>query len=392
MAFDFDTPWARQGSASVKYDLRQQKFGRQDVLPLWVADMDFAAPPRVQQALAERVAHPIYGYTLADDAVFDAIMDWQWRRHAWRVEREWIVLLPGVVPALNLGVQALTQPREWVVVQPPVYNPIFESVLHNGRQVVRNPLAWAAGRHEMDFDQLAAALSAAPAPVRLFHLCNPHNPGGRVWRRDELERLGALCQAHDLIIVSDEIHADLVYPGSKHLPIASLGPELAARTITLNSPGKTFNTAGLHTAYALIPDPHLRARFLAARHRLNLEGPNLFGLAALKAAYQEGAPWLEDLLAYLRGNLAHACRHMATLLPQLKCQVPEATFLLWLDCRALGLEDAELNRRCIEAGLGLSPGTQFGPEGSGFLRMNVALPRMQLAEALPRLTGALAPL
>jgi len=392
MPFDFDTPPSRLGSHSVKYGLRQQKFGREDVLPLWVADMDLAAPPCVQQALAERAAHPIYGYTLADEAVFEAIMEWQWRRHGWRVEREWIVLLPGVVPGLNLGVQALTQPRECVVVQPPVYNPIFESILHNGRQVVHNPLSWTGGRHEMDFDQLAAACSAAPAPVRLFHLCNPHNPGGRVWRRDELERLGAFCQAHDLTIVSDEIHADLVFPGSKHLPIASLSPELAARTLTLNSPGKTYNTAGLHTAYALIPDPHLRARFLAARQRLHLEGPNLFGLAALKASYQAGTPWLEALLAYLEANLSHACRHIAEQLPALNCQMPEATFLLWLDCRVLALEDAELNRRCIDAGLGLSPGTQFGPEGSGFLRMNVALPRNLLDEALARLTRALAPL
>ncbi|MEW6679204.1 MAG: PatB family C-S lyase [Pseudomonadota bacterium] len=387
--FDFDTPPSRLDSHSVKYGLRQQKFGRQDVLPLWVADMDFSAPPCVQAALAARAKHPIYGYTLADETVFEAIMDWQWRRHGWRVEREWILLLPGVVPGLGLGVQALTSPHEAVVVQPPVYNPIFESALHNGRPVVRNPLDWGSGHHEMNFDHLAAALSQAPSPVRLFHLCNPHNPGGRVWRQDELERLGALCLGHDLIIVSDEIHADLVFPGSKHLPIASLSPELAARTITLNSPGKTFNTAGLHTAYAIIPDPHLRARYLAARQRLHLEGPNLFGLAALKAAYQEGAPWLDGLLTYLRGNLEHACRCMADKLPKLNCQVPEATFLLWLDCRALGLDDASLNQRCIDAGLGLSPGTQFGQEGSGFMRMNVALPHAQLDAALARLTQAL---
>jgi cysteine-S-conjugate beta-lyase len=397
MGFDFDTPPSRLDSHTVKYGLRQQKFGRQDVLPLWVADMDFAAPPCVQAALAARAAHPIYGYTLADEAVFEAIMDWQWRRHGWRVEREWILLLPGVVPGLGLGVQALTFPHESVVVQPPVYNPIFESALHNGRPVLRNPLVWQAGRHAMDFDHLAAALAQAPSPARLFHLCNPHNPGGRVWQRDELERLGALCLAHDLIIISDEIHADLVFPGSKHLPIASISAELAARTLTLNSPGKTFNTAGLHTAYAIIPDPLLRARYLAARQRLHLEGPNLFGLAALKAAYQAGAPWLEALLVYLRGNLEHACRIIAEQLPMLNCHVPEATFLLWLDCRALtmnrtGMDDAALNQRCIDAGLGLSPGTQFGPEGSGFLRMNVGLPRNGLDQALTRLAQALAPL
>lgn len=387
MNFDFDAPLSRLDSHSVKYGLRRVKFGRKDVLPLWVADMDFAAPPCVQQALAERAAHPIYGYTLADAGVSEAIMDWQWRRHGWRVEKEWIVLLPGVVPGLDLGVQTLTQPGEAVVVQAPVYNPLFESIERNGRRVVRNPLRWVDGRHEMDFDGLVASLTPH---TRLFHLCNPHNPGGRVWRRAELEHLGEICLRHGLTLVSDEIHADLVFPGSKHLPIASLSPELAARTVTLNSPGKTFNTAGLNTAYAIIPAPDLRASFLAGLHRLHLEGPNLFGLTALKAAYGEGEPWLASLLDYLRGNLELACTHIARHLPHVRCPMPEATFLLWLDCRETALHDAALRQRLIDAGLGLSPGTQFGPEGSGFMRMNVALPRAQLALALERLALALA--
>lgn len=391
MSFDFDTPISRLGSHSVKYDLRRAKFGREDVLPLWVADMDFAAPPCVRQALAERAAHPIYGYTLADAGVFEAIMAWQRRRHGWRVEKEWIVLLPGVVPGLDLGVQALTLPGEAVVVQPPVYNPIFESAERNGRRVIRNPLRWVDGRHEMDFEALEAAMTP---DTRLFHLCSPHNPGGRVWRRAELERLGMICARHDLILISDEIHADLVFPGSKHFPVASLAPELAARTVTLNSPGKTFNTAGLHTAYAIIPDPDLRARFLAGGGRLHLEAPNPFGLAALKAAYSEGEPWLAALLDYLLGNLQSAWEAVAPLGPGVKCSLPEATFLLWLDfrewCQTRGLDTAALGRRLVDAGLGLSPGTQFGPEGSGFMRMNVALPRAQLVLGLDRLARALA--
>lgn len=387
LSFDFDTPISRLDSHSVKYGLRRVKFGRKDVLPLWVADMDFAAPPCVQQALAERVKHPIYGYTLADAGVFEAIIDWQWRRHGWRVEKAWITLLPGVVPSLDLCVQALTLPGEAVAVQPPVYNPIFESAERNGRRVIRNPLAWAEGRHEMDFGQLEAALTP---DTRLFHLCNPHNPGGRVWRRQELERLGEVCARHDLIIVSDEIHADLVFQGGRHLPIASLDPGLAARTLTLNSPGKTFNIAGLNISYAITPDPGLRAKLHDAARRLHLEGPNLFGLAALKAAYREGAPWLAALLVYLEGNLELARDHVARHLPRVTCRVPEATFLLWLDCRELRLDDATLRQRLVDAGLGLSPGTQFGPEGSGFMRMNVALPRAQLREALARLDRALA--
>ncbi len=386
LSFDFDTPVSRLGSHSVKYDLRRARFGREDVLPLWVADMDFAAPPCVQQALAERAAHPIYGYTLADAGVYQAIMDWQWRRHGWRVEKEWITLLPGVVPGLDLCVRAFTEPGQAVVVQAPVYNPIFEGSERNGRRVVRNPLLWTEGRHAMDFARLDAALTD---DARLFVLCNPHNPGGRVWRREELERLGEICARHDLIIVSDEIHADLVFPGNRHLPIAALSPDLAARTLTLNSPGKTFNIAGLNTAYAIIPDPGLRARLHTAVHQLHLEGPNLFGLTALKAAYREGEAWLAELLQYLKGNIDLACGHIDQRLPRVKCGAPESTFLLWLDCRGLDLDDAALRQRLVDAGLGLSPGTQFGPEGSGFMRLNVGLPRSELASALQRLEDAL---
>ena len=389
-SFDFDTPISRLDSHSVKYGLRQAKFGRADVIPLWVADMDFAAPPCVQQALAERVAHPVYGYTFADPGVFDAIMDWQWRRHGWRVEKEWITLLPGVVPSLDPCVQALTFPGESIVVQTPVYNPIFESVERNGRRLIRNPLFWRDSRHEMDFDRLEASITP---DTRLLQLCSPHNPGGRVWRRDELERLGEVCARHNLIIISDEIHADLVFPGSKHLPMASLNPNLAARTITLNSPGKTFNTAGLNTSYAITADPGLRARLQGAVHKLHLEGPNLFGLTALKAAYGAGEPWLAAALDYLGDNVQEACRHITAHLPGVKCIPPEATFLLWLDCRPWcleqGMDDTALHRRLVDAGLGLSPGTQFGPEGSGFMRMNVALPRAILAQALDRLGQAL---
>jgi cystathionine beta-lyase len=255
--------------------------------------------------------------------------------------------------------------------------------------VVRNPLPWTVGHHEMDFDQLEASITP---DTRLFHLCSPHNPGGRVWRREELERLGEICARHNLSIVSDEIHADLVFHGSKHLPLASLNPDLAARTLTLNSPGKTFNIAGLNTAYAITPDPGLRARLQNVVHKLHLEGPNLFGLTALKAAYREGESWLAELLDYLKGNMDLACGHISEHLPMVKCAVPEATFLLWLDCREWcqrqGLDDSALRQVLIDVGLGLSPGTQFGPEGSGFMRLNVALPRAELSEALARLGQA----
>lgn len=389
--FDFDTPLSRAGTGSVKYELRTAKFGRADVLPLWVADMDFAAPACVQQALAARAAHPVYGYTLAEESVFDAIVAWQERRHGWRIQRDWITLLPGVVPSLALCVQACTRPGEAVAVQPPVYYPFYDVIERNGRRVVRNPLAWRDGRQVMDYAQLESALTP---DTRLLLLCSPHNPGGRVWRRDELERLGAICLAHDLVMVADEIHADLVFPGQRHLPLAALSPELAARTITLNSPGKTFNIPGLGISYAITPDPALRARLHASAQALHLEGANLFAYPALEAAYRQGEPWLAALLDYLAGNIELARATLAQYLPEIGCPRPEATYLLWLDCRAWlgarGLDDAALHRRLIAAGLGLSPGVQFGAEGSGFMRMNVALPRAQLQAALGQLVAGLA--
>ena len=386
MTFDFDSACSRLGTHSVKYDLRHAKFGRQDLTPLWVADMDFAAPPCVQQALAERATHPIYGYTLADAGVFDAIIDWQWRRHGWRIEKEWITLLPGVLPGLSWCVQALTAPGDRVLAQTPVYNPIFESVERNGRLVSTNPLVWANNRHSIDTTQLAAATTENTC---LFMLCNPHNPGGRVWQQAELEALGEHCLRHSLVIISDEIHADLVFADHKHRPIASISAELAAQTVTLNSPGKTFNIAGLQTAYAITPNPALRARLNHTLHLLFMEGPNLFGLTALKAAYQHGEPWLDALLAYLQGNIDLACTEINTHLPHIGCHAPEATFLLWLDCRALRMHDATLHAMLADAGLGLSPGTQFGHAGSGFMRLNIALPRTQLTKAMAQLRGAL---
>ncbi len=383
--FDFDTPLSRAGTHSVKYDLRRQRFGREDVLPLWVADMDFAAPDCVREALLARANHPVYGYTLAGEEVYAAIMDWQWRRHGWRVEREWITLLPGVVPGLALAVQAYTRPGESVVVQPPVYYPFYDVVERNGRRLRRNPLIWADGRHAMDLDQLADALTP---DARLLLLSSPHNPGGRVWTRAELEGLGEACLRRGIIVIADEIHADIVYPGARHLPLAGLSPELAACTVTLNSPGKSFNIPGLGIAYAITPGAGLRRRLQDTARALHLEGANLMGLAALEAAYTRGGDWLAALLDYLGGNLDLAREGLARHLPDVSCTSPEATYLLWPDCRGLGLDDEALRQGFVDAGLGLSPGVQFGREGSGFMRMNVALPRARLREALDGLAGA----
>jgi len=383
--FEFDPPLDRSGTFSVKHDLLEDRFGRADLLPLWVADMDLASPPCVQQALQERARHGAYGYTYADPAVFAAIIDWQWRQHGWRVEREWITLVPNVITGMALAIQALSDSGDGIALQPPVYHPFFELIQRNRRLLLRNPLRWEGGRWQMDLDALAAQLKAHPQ-ARLLLLCNPHNPGGSVWREAELVALGELCERHDLLILSDEIHADLVYPPHRHLPLASLSPELAARTLTFNSPGKSFNIPGLNLGYVITPNPLLRSPLRAALDALGYEGPNLFGLVALKAAYGEGGPWLAALRDYLHGNLSAACASIAAVEPRLQVQPPEATYLLWLDARRwmqqAGWDDAALARHFVERGLALSPGIQYGAEGSGFMRLNAALPRARLLAAL----------
>ncbi|MCS6786490.1 MAG: PatB family C-S lyase [Thiobacillaceae bacterium] len=386
MPFDFDTPIDRSGTATVKYERRAARFGQADVLPLWVADMDFATPPCVVSALTARCAHPIYGYTIVPESAVQAVADWQLRRHGWCIDPDWVLIGPGLLPLYAACITAYTRAGETVALPTPVYDPLFAIPQRLDRQVLRLPLIQAGGLQALDGASWARMLTPG---TRLLVLCSPHNPGGRVWRTEELAALGELAQRHDLLIISDEIHADLVYPGHRHQPIASLTPQLAARTITLGSPGKTFNTAGLATAYAIVPDAALRALLQQAMQAHGLEGPNLFGLAALVAAYREGGPWLEALIAYLRGNRDHTLAWLAQHLPLVRPHPPEASFLLWLDCRALGLTDDELMRRLVAAGLGLTPGRQFGPEGSGFVRLNYALPRARLDEALTRLAIAL---
>ncbi|MBU0551990.1 PatB family C-S lyase [Myxococcota bacterium] len=386
MGFDFNAPVDRRGSHSVKYDLRAAKFGVEDALPLWVADMDLPTLPALTEALIARAAHPIYGYTLAHEDIYAAIIDWQRRRHGWAVSRDWITLTPNVVQGLALCVQALTRPGEGVVTFTPVYDPITGVITRNGRTLQRAPLRLEAGRYRLDRGALEAALTPS---TRLLLLCSPHNPTGRVWRAAELDIIAEIAQAHELIIVSDEIHADLVFAEHPHTPVAHHSPELAARSVTLSSPGKTFNTPGLMAAYAITPDAGLRARLGRIIEAQYLHGPNLFGLVSLEVAYREGEAWYQALIDHLRGNIQRAAAFTRARLPGVTLTPPEATYLLWLDMRGLGLPPAEIQRRALhEAGLALTPGEQYGPEGLGFMRMNVGMGRPILEEALRRLERA----
>lgn len=387
MTSEFDIEVDRGGTHAFKWEFRRSCKAR-NIIPLWVADMDFEAPEIVRKVVQERAAHGIYGYTRLPDSYYAAVEDWMLRRFRWEVRKKWMVFTPGVVPALNFAVQAFTEPGDSVIVQPPVYYPFFLAVENNGRELVHNPLKIRDGRWTMDLDHLSGLIDER---TRLLLLCSPHNPVGRVWTPEELKGLAEVCRRHDLIILSDEIHADLVLPGHKHSPLAALAPELADRIVTCTSPNKTFNIAGLQTANTIIPDKDLRKRFRHAVNSAGIELANAFGVVALTAAYtDEGEAWLLRLLDYLQGNFALLERYGADRLPDIKIYPLEGTYLAWLDGRALHPDDTKLKEILLKHGVWLDEGSKFGPGGNGFQRINIACPRSLLQEALDRMANALA--
>jgi cystathionine beta-lyase len=382
---DFDRLIDRRGRASVKWDLLGKLFGREDLLALWVADSDFPAPAAVVDALRWRADHPFYGYTFPPDSWYEAIQSWLRRRHGWEVECDWIIFSPGVVPALHLAVQTFTEPGTPVVFQPPVYGPFLQAITAAGRVPSPNPLVVTPTGYRIDFDHLAACLAGA----RLLLFCSPHNPVGRVWSADELRQLGDLCLRNGVTIVADEIHADLVFPEHRHTPLATLGPELAAATITCMSASKTFGLAGLVNAFLIIPDLGLRKRLLAAQSRVGMKLANLFGLTATEAALYYCGDWVDELRTYLAGNRAFLMEFLRAELPAISCVPPEGTYLAWLDCRNWELSPDELKAFLVdEARLALEDGRNFGPEGAGWQRLNFACPRSLLKQGLERLHAA----
>ena len=384
--YDFDEIIPRENTHAVKYDLRKAVFGAGDVTPLWVADMDFKTPDFIVEAIKERVAHEIYGYTVVPASFYEAVQSWMDRRHGWAIDREWVVCCPGVVPSLVLAVLAFSRPGDAVIVQPPVYYPFFSVIEQNERTVLNNPLILRGGRLSMDYDHLAACLDRNAA---MMFLCSPHNPGGTVWDRRELERLTALCADKGVPIVSDEIHGDLVFPGHKHIPAASVSGQAAQNTVTLLSPTKTFNTAGLTLSAAIIPNRDLRRRFRQVMENMHLTVVNVLSLVACEAAYRHGENWLTQLLAYLENNLHFTEAFFRQRIPQIKVIRPEGTYLVWLDCRGLGLDPDRLNAWMVEhAKVGLNDGRRFGTGGEHYLRLNIACPLSILKEALERMAAA----
>jgi cystathionine beta-lyase len=382
----FDRIIPRENTDCSKYDDRLKRFGRADVLPMWVADMDFRAPDCVRQALQELVDQNLYGYHLKTERYYRAIVDWWARRHRYAVDPASIIFSPGVVPALSHLVQALTVRGDGIILQPPVYHPFFWAVQANDRRMVLNPLREQGGEYSIDFDDLEAKAGEA----KLLILCNPHNPVGRVWRREELARIAEICLRHGVTILSDEIHNDLVFRPWRHVPIAGLSPEVEQVTVTCHAASKTFNVAGLSTAYIMIPNAELRQTFKRVSDALHVEALNPFGLRAMEAGFAEGEPWLEALLEYLAGNYRILRSYCETQLPRLGVSPMEGTYLAWVDFRRYGFSSQEL-KDCIiqKARLALNDGPMFGPGGEGFQRMNLACPRQVLRQALDQLKTAL---
>ncbi|MDD3899307.1 MAG: PatB family C-S lyase [Syntrophomonadaceae bacterium] len=379
--YDFDKIVSRETTNCAKWDTVEK-----GLLPMWVADMDFQSPPQVIAALKERAEHGIFGYSGGYGGWFEALMQWMEKRYSWAPQREWISTSPGVVAALFMLVRALTEPGDRIIIQPPVYRPFYYVASSNGCELLENPLYYDGRKYRMDLEQLRQKVDSR---VKLLILCSPHNPVGRVWSREELLSLGQFCLEHEITIISDEIHSDLVLPGYKHTVLASVSQELEQNMIVCNAPSKTFNIAGIPASNVIIANEKLRSAYRQVLRSSGLALPNVFAVTAVEAAYTYGEAWLNELLLYLEENYRLASSFIAEHIPEIKVIEPEGTYLLWLDCRGLGLNDKELDSFIKEkAKLLLEPGTIFGTGGSGFQRMNIACPRSRLLEALQRLETA----
>ncbi|MBD5232916.1 MAG: pyridoxal phosphate-dependent aminotransferase [Bacteroidales bacterium] len=380
--FDFDTVPDRRGTGSYKWDSADAP----DVLPMWVADMDFRTAPCVIKALERRVEQGIFGYTYVPEDYYSAVIDWFDRRHSWKIERSSILYTSGVVPAVSAIIKALASPGDKVIVQTPVYNCFFSSIRNNGCEVLENPLIYdGAGRYSMDFEDLER--KASDPRATLLVLCNPHNPAGRVWTRDELLRLGDICLRHGVVVISDEIHCELVYEPLQYTPFATVSPECEANSVSCISPSKAFNTAGLQIANIVSTSAERRAAIDRAININEVCDVNPFGVAGTIAAYREGEPWLKALLAYLSDNYRVVRDFFATELPALTVCPLEATYLVWVDCRPLGVSSEVLEEHLRrEAGVWLNAGTHYGAAGEGFMRINIACPRKTLLEGLHRIS------
>lgn len=384
--YNFDEIVIREGTNCLKFDARSRFFNSNDVLPLWVADMDFKTPDFIVDAIKKRLEHEIFGYTFRSDNYYQSIIGWMARRHNWSIKKEWISFSPGVVAGLTLAVETFSKPGDSIIVQPPVYFPFFDLVKGSKRKMVENPLKVENGRYTFDLEDLKSKIDGN---TKILLLCNPQNPGGMVWTKEELTELGNICLENNILVVSDEIHSDLIFDGYRHIPFASLSKEIANNCIVCMAPSKTFNVAGFSSSLVIIPDQNKFTRYERTLGVGHLGMGNIFGTIAMQAAYTHGDEWLGQLLEYLEENYNYLEEYFSDNLPKVKVMKPEATYLIWLDFREYGMKDSELSKFATEvAKVALNNGGRFGTGGDGWLRINIGCPKSNLIEALNRLSTA----
>ena len=388
MTYSFDKIVDRRGSGDLKHGVLQERYGRSDLLPLWVADMDFETPPFITEALRQRLDHSLFGYTVVPEELWDVIIQWTLEHHGWQVQREWLTYIPGIVKGIGMAINVFTEEGDKVIIQPPVYHPFRLTPQGNGRKVVYNPLRELPdGSYDMDFEQLE---QVTDEHCKILILSNPHNPAGICWKENTLRRLAYFCYEHHILVLSDEIHSDMALFGNRHIPFATVSDEAAACSITFSAPSKTFNIAGIVSSYAIVPNPTLRRRFYSWLEANELNDPPLFSPIATIAAYSQGESWRRQMLAYIEENIRFVEEYCQQHLPKIKPWRPEASFLVWLDCRPLGLQHDELIDLFVNrAHLALNDGAMFGPGGEGFMRLNVGTPRSILLQALLQLEQAM---
>ena len=386
--YDFDRIIERKGSGAIKSDALGKFFGKDELIPMWVADMDFETPDFITEALLERMKHPIFGYTAEPEDYRPAICDWIREHHGWEIRKEWLSYIPGIVKGIGMVINVFLKEDEKVIIQPPVYHPFRLVPQKNHREVVFNPLReLPGGGYEMDFENLE---TICDDKCRMLILANPHNPAGIVWPRETLEHLATFCYSRGIIVISDEIHCDMALFGNKHIPFASVSPEASACSITFGAPSKTFNIAGIVSSYSIVPDEQLRKRFHEWMEANEMNSANIFSPIATIAAFRKGEEWRRQMLEYVEGNIDFLTEYCRENMPQIKPLRPQASFLVWLDCRGLGLDHEGLIDLFInKAGLALNDGETFNPGGQGFMRLNVGTPREILRSALERLHAAI---
>jgi cystathionine beta-lyase len=385
--YNFDETINRTGTDSIKFDLLKARYGRDDLMPLWVADMDFRTPDFITNALRQRLEHPIFGYTCPSDTYYESITDWLKTLYNWDIQRHWLSYIPGIVKGIAFAIQCFTQPEDKVIIQPPVYHPFRLVPRHMKRNIVLNPLKLTNNSLQMDLDHLTSVIDGK---CKVLILSNPHNPAGIVWEKETLQQLATICHKHNILVISDEIHSEMVYPPFIHHPFPTVSEAAAACSITFMAPSKTFNIAGIIASYSIIPDNALRQKFYSFMQAGEFDEGSIFSYTATASAYTHGNEWRKQMIDYVINNVKFTDIFLKQNIPQIHTFIPQASFLVWLDCRELGLPQKDLVDLFVnKARLALNDGSMFGKEGEGFMRINVGCPRAYLAKALTRLKEAL---